>query len=154
MPPLIEWSSIPGIFLHKYWLGWLPKSLSGRSSWHQDRGFVNIETSAWWVFWAPVRWNGKCEWYQDVEAFEVHKALRVPDPEKSFTAPLLLVDDEESLEADVCDAWEAPENDPGHRLLEGEHVSTVSPDAAHPSQWTMVAHEPALLKTTMLHQDA
>ena len=89
-----------------------------------------------------------------METFICHEALHVPDPEKSFTAPLLLVADEERLEADVGDAGEAPEDDPGHRLLEGEHVPSVSPDAAHPSQWTILPHEPTLLKATMLHHRA
>ena len=39
-----------------------------------------------------------------MEAFVCREPLRVPDPEKSFTAPLLLVTDEHFLEADVGNA--------------------------------------------------
>ena len=81
-------------------------------------------------------------------------ALDVPDPENSFTAPLLLVEDEESLETDVDDARDTPEENPGHRLLEGEHISTITTNAAHLSQWTMAAHELALLNTTIIQHHA
>ena len=73
-------------------------------------------------------------------------ALDVPDPENSFTAPLLLVEDEESLETDVDDAGDTPEEDPGHRLFESEHVSSVSSDTALPSKWAITAHESPYLK--------
>ena len=149
---LVEWRRLPGIFLHKYQLGRIPKSsmLDERSSWLQDRGFVNIEATAWWVFWAPISWNGECEWYQDEEAFVCHETLCVPDPETRFTAPLLHVVNEENLEADVGDARETPENHPGHRLLEGEHISTITTDATHLSKWTMVANKLALLNMSII----
>ena len=71
--------------------------------------------------------------------------LDVPDPENGFTRPLLLEEDEDSLEADVNDAGDTPEENPGHRLLEGEHISLVDPDTVHPSKREMIAHEPAFL---------
>ena len=137
---------LASILLHKYFLWRFPKSLLVRSSWHQVGGFFNIEVNARSVSWALFNsWDRESKWNQDVENFIWCGAFDVPDPENNFTCPLLLEEDEDSLEADVNDAGDTPEENPGHRLLEGEHISSVDPDTVHPSKRAMIAHEPAFL---------
>ena len=86
-----------------------------------------------------------------MESFNCQETLRVPHPEKSFAAPLLLVVDEKSLKADVYDPAETEEKEQGRCLLESDHISTIAANAAHPSQWAMVAHELTPLNTTALY---
>ena len=74
------------------------------------------------------------------------KSLDVPDPEESVPAPFLFVANENCLETDVGDAGKAPEQNPGHCLLQAEDISTIPTDATHLSQWTKAAYEPAHLR--------
>ena len=80
------------------------------------------------------------------------KTLDVPDPEESVLAPLFLVADENRLKADVRNAGKAPEQDPGHCLLEAENISPIPPDAAHPPQWTITAQELVHLWIEIFHR--
>ena len=139
------------ILMHKYSLRRLPKILLllVRSSRHQGGGFFYVEANTWRGF---VSWDWESKWNQNVKNFIGCGAFDVPNPEYGLTGPLLLVGDEEMLEADVCDAWEAPEENPGHRLLQSEDISSVTPDAAHPSQWAVTAHEPAFLESFEIRQ--
>ena len=85
--------------------------------------------------------DGECKRNEQVNELIRQKPLDVPDPEDGVPAPLLLVADEDCLQTDVRNARKAPEQDPGHRLLEAEDISPIPPDAAHPPQWTIAAHE-------------
>ena len=96
-----------------------------------------------------------------MENFIEGGAFEVPDPENSFTAPFFLVEDEHGLKNYVDHPGDAPEENPNHRLdeihfylffislqfnlFEGEHISAVATDAAHPSMWTKTLHEPTIL---------
>ena len=74
------------------------------------------------------------------------KSLDVPDPKQCVPAPFLFVPNENGLETGVGDARKAPEENPGHCLLQAEDISTISTDTAHLSQGTITADEPAHLK--------
>ena len=100
---------------------------------------MDVEFDIGQVFRALVGWNGEGEGNEQVEELVRQKSLDVPDPEESVPAPVFLVADEDCLQTDVRNARKAPEQDPGHRLLEAEDISPIPPDAAHPPQWTIAA---------------